>query len=384
MSRPILRNIVRSVPTIAPVPHRSVLSLAGPQAPEFLNGIITSSVLENSSGSPEQSYRPMFSTFLHAQGRILYDVFIYTHTMLDGKPAYLIEYDSRASTDAAAPPLLSMMKRYVLRSRVKLRDVSEEYDVWAAWGSEPESKLEREVSQRKWSWARSGAVEPDWSERREWPWGMEEERVKDRRAVGMGARMLVQKGERPKESSTHDLAPSDTYTLHRILHGVPEGIHDIPPLQAFPMDSNVDVMGGLDFRKGCYVGQELTVRTYHTGVIRKRILPVLIHPQDECPAEISPSPIKPSFPPTVDIRASIIHSQADDRPTLRPRGTGKLLSSTQGVGLALLRLEHVEGAARGELGLGFEFEEGEEGMKVVKKWGITSWWPDWWPTRPEV
>lgn len=37
----------------------------------------------------------------------------------------------------------------------------------------------------------------------------------------------------------------------------------------------------VDFRKGCYVGQELTVRTYHTGVVRKRILPVVIHPPEE-------------------------------------------------------------------------------------------------------
>jgi len=81
------------------------------------------------------------------------------------------------------------------------------------------------------------------------------------------------------------------------MHGVPEGIHDIPPMQSFPMDSNLDIMGAgqylsplssvglifisVDFRKGCYVGQELTVRTYHTGVIRKRILPVRIHTPEQ-------------------------------------------------------------------------------------------------------
>jgi folate-binding protein YgfZ len=272
-----------------------------------------------------------------------------------------------------------MLKRYVLRSKVKLRDVSDEYDVWAAWGSDVGAE------ERKWIWARSGAVEPDWSKETEWPWGTQTERVRDRRAVGMGTRMLVKKGDKPKESSTHDLACSDAYTLHRILHGVPEGITDIPPLQAFPIDSNLDIMGGLDFRKGCYVGQELTVRTYHTGVVRKRILPVVIHPPDEIPVEVSPSNTKPSFLPSVDIHASIIRSPTDDRPTPRPRGTGKLLSSTQGVGLALLRLEHVEGAMSGELRLGFEFEEDggpAEEEKFKRNWGVTSWWPDWWPERP--
>jgi transferase CAF17, mitochondrial len=125
---------------------------------------------------------------------VLYDVFIYAHTTSDGKPSYLIEYDSRASTDAAAPSLLPMLKRYVLRSKVKLRDVSDEYEIWAAWG---DSKTEMG---RKWSWAGSGAVEPDWNGESEWPWGMEERGVRDRRAVGMGRRMLVRKGERRKSS----------------------------------------------------------------------------------------------------------------------------------------------------------------------------------------
>jgi len=372
MPPPILRSLVKNIPTVAPVSHRSILSLVGSQASEFLNGILASSVVDD----PGPSYRPMFSTFLHAQGRVLYDVFIYTHTTPSGSPGYLIEYDSRASSQSTAGPLLQMLKRYVLRSKVKLRDVSNEYDVWAAWGSDVGMET------RKWNWARSGAVEPDWSGENEWAWGTQKERVRDRRAVGMGTRMLVRKGDKPKESSTHDLASSDAYTLHRILRGVPEGIEDIPPLQAFPMDSNLDIMGGLDFRKGCYVGQELTVRTYHTGIIRKRILPVVIHPPDEIPLEISPSHTKPSFPSSIDIRASIVHSSTDGRSTPRPRGTGKLLSSMQGVGLALLRLEHVEGVASGDLKLDFEFEEEVEGEEKVKRnWGVTSWWPDWWPKK---
>lgn len=47
------------------------------------------------------------------------------------------------------------------------------------------------------------------------------------------------------------------------------------------MESNFDISDAVDFRKGCYVGQELTVRTYHTGAIRKRVFPVLIHGVDE-------------------------------------------------------------------------------------------------------
>lgn len=88
-----------------------------------------------------------------------------------------------------------MLKRYVLRSKVKLRDVSEEYDVWSAWGSDYEASVQA-ARERKWTHANSGAVEPDWSAEAEWPWGAEERVVRDRRAEGMGVRMLVSKGEK--------------------------------------------------------------------------------------------------------------------------------------------------------------------------------------------
>ena len=76
----------------------------------------------------------------------------------------------------------------------------------------------------------------------------------------MGERLLVRKGDRRKltrrtswtvfshqvahRASDHDVKLSEEYVIHRILKGVPEGSDDIPPLQAFPMDSNIDVMGG--------------------------------------------------------------------------------------------------------------------------------------------
>lgn len=103
------------------------------------------------------------------------------------------------------------------------------------------------------------------------------------------------------EKSSYDIGTADDYTIHRFLHGVPEGSVELQPLNALPLNSNMDLMGGsenttliifpsiprltflfpVDFRKGCYVGQELTVRTYHTGVIRKRIYPVQLYPEGQ-------------------------------------------------------------------------------------------------------
>jgi len=193
----------------------------------------------------------------------------------------------------------------------------------------------------------------------------------------------------------------DDYLLHRIIHGVPEGVVDIPPMHAFPMESNLDAMGGgksgssisrtllirwseVDFRKGCYVGQELTVRTYHTGVIRKRILPVLLHPPPP-PTPHRPGNNRPQlrFAPGLDIRASLTHAPGEGR-VARPRGTGKLLSTVNDVGLALLRLEHVEGLEKGDLK--FELLSGEvdaSGNGDDTSWFVKPWWPDWWPKEAE-
>lgn len=134
----------------------------------------------------------------------------------------------------------------------------------------------------------------------------------------------------------------------------------------------------MDFKKGCYIGQELTVRTFHTGVVRKRILPVVIHKPDEIPSEVvSLFRNTPSFPSNLDIRASILQAPDDKRPTSHLRGTGKLLSSSQGVGLALLRLEHAEGSQSGDVKL--EFEVDNDGQKT--NWWVSHWRPDWWPRQ---
>lgn len=123
------------------------------------------------------------------QGRVLYDIFLHSYTTPSGKQGYLIDYDSRSSVTT---PLLSLLKHYVLRSKVRLTDVSDQYDIWASWGSEHETVWETE---RHWSGARSGAFEPVWDPAGEWPWGTEPGVIRDRRAVGLGHRLLVRKGD---------------------------------------------------------------------------------------------------------------------------------------------------------------------------------------------
>ncbi|KAH9007105.1 Aminomethyltransferase folate-binding domain-containing protein [Lactarius hatsudake] len=357
------RALMRATPTIVRLQNRGLIFVSGSQAAEFLNGLISTAVTTQSLGS-------FYSSFLHAQGRVLYDVFIHATRDAKSQPAYLIEYDATAPADA--PALLPMLKRHVLRSKVRLRDASDEYNVWAAWGHD--SKV---GDSRRWMRAQSGAIEPEWDSS---PWGLEGEALVDRRAEGMGTRRLVRTGDRPQEAISHDEGVPDDYLLHRVLRGVPEGVVDIPPMQAFPMEANLDVMGALDFRKGCYVGQELTVRTYHTGVVRKRILPVLLHSPTPASHGLDNSQSHSRFTSGLSIRASLTHAPGEGR-VVRPRGTGKLLSTLRGVGLALLRLEHVEGLEKGDL----KFELVDEGAVASNDNTsfVTPWWPDWWPKQVE-
>ena len=117
---------------------------------------------------------------------------MYSNTDEAGQQGFLIEYDSRISE---APALLPMLKKYVLRSKVKVRDATEQYDVWASWGTSVDSPMDR--SAREWQWGPSNAVEPVWNHTDvQWPWGSLDRTLLDRRAVGLGSRFLVNNGDR--------------------------------------------------------------------------------------------------------------------------------------------------------------------------------------------
>lgn len=175
--------------------------------------------------------------------------------------------------------------------------------------------------------------------------------------------------------------PSEHYTLRRVMTGIPEGSQDIFLGNSLPLESNFDYMQGVDFRKGCYLGQELTIRTYHRGVTRKRILPVQFYDleSETVQNELVYNPMASlSLPPS---QTEIIDQGTN-------KSVGKVGSGIKNLGLALVRLEKVESGLDDA-----DKETTEKGSKtspspLMVRWnengkeqvlGVKPFIPHWWP-----
>ncbi|XP_077611998.1 iron-sulfur cluster assembly factor IBA57, mitochondrial [Crocuta crocuta] len=135
------------------------------------------------------------------------------------------------------------------------------------------------------------------------------------------------------------------YHRHRYQQGVPEGVQDLPPGAALPLESNLALMNGVSFTKGCYIGQELTARTHHMGVIRKRLFPVLLS------RPVPEGGITPGAPVLTE----------------SGQAAGKYRAGQGDVGLALLRTEKIKGPLHVRT---------SDSSQV----SLTASVPDWWPT----
>ncbi|CAG8596756.1 15581_t:CDS:2 [Acaulospora colombiana] len=233
-------------------------------------------------------------------------------------PNFLVECDSRALTD-----LLKHMKKYILRSKVSIVDVSPQYRIWNLWGND--------INNLWWH-----------------------HQVPNKTATKLPAGSFILK----------ERLPSEEYVIRRIMHGVPEGIDDFEPGTSLPLQSNFDYMGGIDWRKGCYIGQELTFRTYYIGVTRKRIIPVQLFQNEKPPdtLRVDRKTIIESPSPSSGIHTSIENLSKQGRPV------GNIGSARYNVTLALLSLDKVQ-----ENNL---FVANGKG-KVYK---VKPFIPDWWPT----
>jgi folate-binding protein YgfZ len=241
-----------STPTVAHLTSRAVITVSGPDWRSFLQGLLTQDVETIAPGELR------FAGLLNPQGKLLYDLFV-------------AGTEDGALLDVAAEhreAVLTRLTMYRLRAKATLEATDQ--PVLAIFGD--------------------GAAGP----------------YADPRLPGLGARAY---DDRPVN------ADEDAYEAHRLALGVP-GPSDWGSEATYPIDADFDLMAGIDFKKGCFVGQETTSRMKRRGVIKNRMLPITF----EGPA--------PAF--GTEVLAG----------TLR---AGEVLSGRDGRAMALLRLDRIEG-----------------------------------------
>jgi folate-binding protein YgfZ len=222
--------------TVYVLRDRGVIEVLGADAAGFLQRLITNSVLDIPKGEGR------YAGLLTPQGKLMFDFFAIP---LPGGPdaGYLID-----CARAQAGDLVKRLNLHKMRAKIAIADKSEKFAVAAVLGGEVPADVE-------------GLI------------------YRDARAPGMGLRIIA-----PREDLTRlKDAPEAAYEAHRIAHGVPKGGIDFVYGDSFVHDANLDLMNGVDFKKGCYVGQEVVSRVHFRKSARKRI--VKIHFDGPAPAQ---------------------------------------------------------------------------------------------------
>ena len=267
--------------------ERGILAISGIDRREFLQGLVSNDTRKLGPG------RALYAALLTPQGKYLHDFFLAEAgetILLDGENARL-------------PDLLRRLSLYKLRSKVSIADASDRYLVAAAFGEGSGSKLGL-AGERGSAVGFGGGVA-----------------FVDPRLASLGERLILPRASGEAALAAGGLARADgaVYDRLRLEAGVPDGSRDLPVEKAILLEAGFDELGGIDWEKGCYMGQELTARTKYRALIKKRLLPVRV--EGALP--------EPGTPVMIDgAEAGEIRSGRGDR------------------ALALLRLEAIEDSGR--------------------------------------
>jgi folate-binding protein YgfZ len=213
---------------------RGVVKVSGDGARDFLNGLVTTDV------ALLRPHLGRFGALLTPQGKIIVD-FLITEAPAGHGGGYLIDCPR-----ALAQSLADKLGFYKLRAKVSIENLSDNLGVLAAWDGDL-------------------AIKPDLA-------------FADPRNAALGWRILIppELAQKVADLIGADLADATAYDARRIASLVPRGGLDFMYGDAFPHETNMDQLNGVDFDKGCYVGQEVVSRMQHRGTARTRTVRVMV------------------------------------------------------------------------------------------------------------
>lgn len=217
--------------------NRGLLLLSGSEVDTFLQGLVSNDVTK------ADGQKAVYAAFLTPQGKFLYDFFM----VRSDKGVFL---DCRADD---MPAFSKKLKMYKLRSDVTLEDVSDDYQISAIYGDDVSAILASDIHQQTMP---DGTVI-----------------YRDPRLPEAGIRVLSAKSF-DIDSLCADARSDTDYQSHRMALGLPEAPTDLIADKSILLESGFDELNGVDWKKGCYMGQELTARTKYRGLIKKRLVPV--------------------------------------------------------------------------------------------------------------
>ena len=289
------------------LPDRGVVKVAGDGARSFLHGLVTADLLDLKAGEAR------YCALLTPQGKIIAD-FLAAEAPAKNGGGFFLDVPR-----ARIPVLVEKLNLYKLRAKVIVEDLSEILGVMAVWdGAAAPSPAARTP-------AANDAV------------GL---CVADPRLRALGLRIMLPPHLAASAAAEFGaaLVQADDYEAHRIALGIPSGGVDFAYGDTFPHEADMDQLAGVDFAKGCYVGQEVVSRMEHRGTARTRAVPLAF----------DGTPPQPG--------ATIVAGE---------RQLGHMGSAAAGRAIALLRLDRVADA----LANGESLTAGATPLRLVK--------PDW-------
>ncbi|KAI0560651.1 hypothetical protein FGB62_104g045 [Gracilaria domingensis] len=301
---------------VAKLSSRGVVRVHGPDSLKFLQTLITNDLHQICNGA---SPNACAAAFLNRKGRVMFGAIIQRQQDND----YLIDLEHQQ-----VPSLINHMNMYRLRADVQVSDQSHMHSVWSLVNVDQDSLRH-------------------------------DSRVfEDPRLGALGLRAIVDDSFSPP-SDVH-VTDEQQYNCLRILNGVPDGsdFHNTP----LPLDLALHLLNGVSFNKGCYLGQELTARSHFTGVLRKRITPVIVSDSNDLSDKYASSMVSDA----ADLR---LESGAELMLQGKSKAVAKVSSSVHNIGMAVIRLTDVFS------------EEGTRQLHLRDGRSVTAWRPQWWRER---